>query len=64
VAFENMAEVPSYPLDASEIETATDDCGAAGDGTCYYLAIDFNHRLHDITTGQLIAGNVIAGLTH
>jgi hypothetical protein len=64
VAFENATPYPEFPLEAADIETAVDECGATGDGTCYYLAMDFNHRLHDITSNQLVAGNVISGLTH
>jgi len=63
VSFENTTdEFPSL-IDKSYIETIGDDCGVSGDGTCYYLAMDFGHLLHDIGTGQLIAGNVIPGLT-
>ncbi len=63
VAFENVAGFPPTPLTASYFGSAGDDCGASGDGTCYYLAMDFGHRLHDIVSGQLISGNVIPGLT-
>lgn len=62
LAFENTSGFPTA-LDAAYISSSADDCGAGGDGTCYYLAMDFGHRLHDITSGQLIAGNVIPGLT-
>lgn len=64
VAFENVAGTPANPLTSSYFATAPDDCGALnGTPDCYYLAFDFNHRLHETTQGQVVAGNVIAGLT-
>lgn len=63
LAFENVAGVPPFPITPDYFTTATDDCGVNGDGTCYYLAMDFQHYLHDITSGQVVAGNVIPGLT-
>jgi hypothetical protein len=63
LAFENLDGVPQSAITADYIATAGDNCGANGDGTCYYLAMDFLHYLHDITTGQVVAGNVIPGLT-
>ena len=63
VAFENTTTVPPTAYDESYVESVGDDCGATGDGTCYYLAMDFNHLLHSVTSGQLVAGNVIPGLT-
>jgi hypothetical protein len=62
LAFENTAGVPPSPITPDYFTTA-DDCGVSGDGTCYYLAMDFLHYLHDFTSGQVVAGNVIPGLT-
>lgn len=45
------------------MDNSTDNCGANNGGVCYYLAFDFGHLLHDVSTGQLIGGNVIAGFT-
>ena len=65
VGFENVAGVVANPLTASYWSSAPDDCGTQnGTPDCYYLGIDFNHTLHVVTTGQTVAGNVIAGLTH
>ena len=63
LAFENTAGFPAALPDVTYISTAADDCGESGNGTCYYLAMDFSHRLHDITSGQLASGKVIPGLT-
>lgn len=62
VGFENTQDYPQT-LDASFWNTP-DDCGANGDGTCYYLAFDFFHLLDDPTSGQRMGGSIIAGLTH
>jgi hypothetical protein len=63
LGFENLDGVPPGPITQEYLETAGDNCGANFDGTCYYLAMDFQHYLHDITSGQVVAGNVIPGLT-
>jgi hypothetical protein len=63
LAFENTDYTYPSKFDATYITTAKDECGASGNGTCYYLAMDFGHLLHDITSGQVFAGNVIPGLT-
>jgi len=64
VSFENVSTYPTGGVaDANFIATAGDDCGANSGGTCYYLAMDFNHLLHNPQTMQLFTSNVIAGLT-
>lgn len=64
LGFENVASLPPSPLTTAFWSTA-DDCGTSTGGTsCYYLAMDLTHYLHVPTTGQIMAGNVIPGLTH
>ncbi|HMR08866.1 MAG TPA: hypothetical protein PKA88_23965 [Polyangiaceae bacterium] len=62
VAFENVTSAFPSVVNENYIETIGDECGASGNGTCSYLAMDFNHLLHGLD-GGLISGNVIAGLT-
>lgn len=61
--YENVSTLPSTAIDASFWSSA-DECGATGNGTCWYLGLDVNHYLHDPGTGATIAANVIPGLTH
>lgn len=61
--FQNVAEVPQALVDKAFLDSSTDTCGANTGGVCYYLAFDFGHRLHDMATGTLFAGSVIAGFT-
>lgn len=62
VGFENTQGYPQN-VDAS-FWSSPDDCGANGDGTCYYLAFDFFHLLYDPSSGKTLGGSVIPGLTH
>ncbi|MBK6691537.1 MAG: hypothetical protein IPG50_04945 [Myxococcales bacterium] len=60
--FQNSTH-PTFPIGESAWDL-TDDCGAStGGASCYYLAMDFAHYLHPFS-GGIMAGNVIAGLTH
>jgi hypothetical protein len=61
--FENATTYPAAGIDAS-FWNSSDDCGATGNGTCWYLGIDVGHLLRDPSSGATIAGNVIPGLTH
>lgn len=54
--------VAPIALTADYVTNAVDDCGLAFDGSCYYLAFDFGHRLHTFE-GQTFGGSVIPGLT-
>jgi hypothetical protein len=63
VAFENTDSTPPFPVTADYLATSADTCGVDPDYSCYYLAIDFGHLLHDPTSGVTFAGNVIPGLT-
>jgi hypothetical protein len=64
LAFENTADFPTTALDEAYIEGASpeDGCDVGGTGNCYYLAMDFFHRLHDLE-GRTVAGNVVPGYT-
>ena len=64
--FENTDWSPPNPIDVAWLTTTPDTCGEETEpaGSCYYLAFDMGHLLHVPTTGQVVAGNVIAGLTH
>jgi len=61
--FENATTYPAAGIDAS-YWNSSDECGATGNGTCWYLGIDVGHFLHDPTSGATVVGNVIPGLTH
>jgi hypothetical protein len=61
--FENVETYPTTAIDTSFWSSA-DNCGASSGGVCYYLAFDFSHFLHQPLTGNVMGGNVIAGLTH
>ena len=60
--FQNTASVPQGVVDKAFIENSGDDCGASTGGVCYYLTFDMTHYLHTFS-GQVMAGNVIPGLT-
>ena len=61
--FENT-DYPATAVTADFLATSADPCGNANVPSCYYLAFDFAHYLHDPTSGVLIQGRVIPGLTH
>jgi hypothetical protein len=61
--FENT-DWPTGPVTADFFATTADSCGNDTDPSCYYLAFDFGHLLHDPTSGDLFQGRVIQGLTH
>jgi hypothetical protein len=61
VAFEN-ADYPETTITTSFFTSAVDGCGSGADPTCYYLAFDFDHRLHALD-GTTVAGAVMPGYT-
>lgn len=60
--FENT-DFPAGGVTADFLATTPDPCGNANDPSCKYLAFDFNHLLHDVTTGDTIGSNVLPGLS-
>jgi hypothetical protein len=61
--FENVGPYPD-PFDLAYVSTSPDWCfDIEGNPTCWYLAMDFFHLLHDPTTGAVASGAIIDGLT-